>query len=366
MNFKLCFAQQINRCSKAPDSYESLRTIVKQTFKDISTKNFVLSYLDQDGDRIHLVSEEDFKLMMDYFLQSNRAVKVFVTEEEKDEIPDQFRIAAHRDSTEEKIKEISFEEKKLEEPKQDSYEQIKPENAAEHDRLDLSDKKALKAFIIQTIEESLPQILSNCLKQRVIAEKKNFEEFNIVKGLKSAAIEITSKIEKFVIGEREGLFAKISKTEKVVPEVVTTTDEQIAVSVLLKNYGTLTFPQNAFLQNVDGIYGDLVQIPSLESRKNFKTTLLLKSPKEPGNYTSKWRFGYIDENGMNVHFGDEYEFKVTIIEKKYSKEVQEKAGQLKELIPQVDINNFLEFTSKRAKHPIEALIEEYLAENPSI
>lgn len=385
MNFKLCFAQQIHRSPKVPDSYQSLRDIVQETFKDALPKNFVLSYLDLEGDRVQLTSEEDFKSMMEIFSQQNtKAVKIFITEEGNDEIPDHFKGTASQESNqepvhvllgekseneihaEENLKEVPLEEKKIEEPKPENLEETKAGDVLEDDRIDLTDKKALRAFIVQTIEESLPQILSNCLKQRVVAEKKNFEQFDIVKGIKNVAGEITSRVDKFIRGEREGLNAKFSRTEKVVPEVVTTNDEQIAVTVLLKNKGTETFPPNTFLQNVGGIYGDVVQIPSLEPRKQFSATLLLKSPKTAGNYISKWRFGYIDEKDENKQFGDEYEFKVTIIEKKYSKEVHEKAGVLKELIPQCDINTFLEFISKQPKKPVELLIEEFLAAHPSI
>lgn len=431
MIFKLCFAQQIHRCPKAPESYEGLRAVVKQTFKEALPENFSLSYVDQDGDRVILQAEDDFSSMIESVnQQANKAVKIFITAEGQDEIPEDMmnsRIAISKDNiedpfqvllnkkdghekpVEEKIKEVPevneaiIEEAKKEEPKpvepvievstilidkkepeaskeeapKEIEQEVKKEapkivekygearEADDDDRIDLTDKKALRAFILQTIEEAMPQIMANYFSNKSIDEKKHKDENSVVQGIKNVASEITSKVEKIVIGEKEGLNAKISKVEKIIPEIINTTDDYIYVTVTFKNNGSVAFPQKAFLQNTGGLFGDMIQVPPLESRKEFKTTIIVKGPKKAGNYHTKWRFGYIDERNVTKHFGEELEVKFNVVEKKYSKEVHEKARTLKEVIPETDISVFLEFVSQDPKKPVELLIEEFLLNNPS-
>jgi len=468
MIFKLCFAQQIHRSPKVPDSYESLVGIVKQTFKDALPEKFNMSYVDQEGDRVILQAEDDFKSMTESISQqANKTVKIFITAEGQDEIPedmmnsriaisksdilDQFQVLLNKkdgngERVEDKIKEVPNlledlnEEVKIEDPKpvepvievstilidkqpvevkepelvekkepelveqkeeklvveeQKPVEEEKPkeeekpvevlikheelvvlENRDEiqvskakvvedDDRIDLTDKKALREFILLTIEEAMPQIMANYFSNKSIDEKKGKDGNAVVRGIKDVASHITSKVEKIVIGEKEGLSARITKVEKIIPEVITTSDEQVYVTVVVKNNGTEPFPVNSFLQNTGGLFGDIIRVPPLEARKEFKTTIIINGSKKPGNFGSKWRFGYIDQRNVTKYLGEEMEVRLAIIEKKYSKEVQDKARTLKELIPDPDISVFLEFVSQDAKKPIEVLIEEFLLNHSS-
>ena len=79
MSLKLCFNNEIHKCAKFPDSYDSLLKIVKKIFKDTLPSNFGLQYDDSDGDRIMIASDEDFKELL---ASSTKAIKVFVIPKE--------------------------------------------------------------------------------------------------------------------------------------------------------------------------------------------------------------------------------------------------------------------------------------------
>jgi len=434
--FKLCLKQQIHRCPKSPENYESLVATVKHTFREELPEKFTLSYVDQDGDRVILRAEDDFKSMLESLGKEIKSVKVFVASEEQDDMPEKMlnnnSMISNVDSSflvllnkkesqsepaqekkidvviqeepkpdavlliqdqkvvvEEKAVDAVIEkepqdavaviEEKIVEKKEETHpvdpkleiafihrlpkiEEVKVEDVVivkENDDVDLSKKSNLRAFIIQTIEESMPQIMENYMRTQNIGSEKK-DENSMMKGIMNVANQITSKVERIVIGEKEALNGKIAMVEKFIPEIVSTSDEQVYAVVILRNTGTESFPANSFLQNIGGTYGDIVRVPALEPKKEYKTTIALRGPKKAGNYISKWTMAYVDNRNVTKQFGENFELKFSVGEKKYSKEVQEKAQVLKELLPQTEISVFLELVNRDPKKSIEALIEEAL------
>lgn len=406
--FKLCLGQKIHRCPKVPENFEALIAAIKSTFKEELPEKYSLSYVDQEGDRVLIHAEDDFKSMMEAFGPEVRSIKIFVAPEDQDEIPEGMlgdkSTISNASSTFQVLlnkKEVPVQEKQVEEPekkieisepspvskkkeiaqqvdpkleiamiqskkKPEIQEEVKVEEPVivkDFDDQDLSKKSNLRAFIIQTIEEAMPQIMAQMAKKEQ-DEKKKKGENAVMKGIMNIANQISDKVEKIVIGEKESLNGKIRKLEKMIPDHVTTMDEQVYAVLTIKNTGSEAFPQTTFLQNVGGVYGDIVKIPALEPGKKFKTTVVLKGPKKAGNYITKWTLAYVDQRNVTKQFGETFEIKFSIAEKKYSKEVQAKANVLKELLPDTPLTTFLELISKDPSKSIEALVEEVLS-NPS-
>ena len=241
----------------------------------------------------------------------------------------------------------------------------------DNEQIDLSNKNTLRKFIIDTIQDAMPEIMANyqlnhCgeVKPKKQLPKKDNKACSTKATIKGVVSEAAREIGRIVIGEKEGLSAKI-KHESTKPEFPSTKDQEIYITATIKNNGTESFPESVFLQNVGGLYGEMVKIPILGPRTEAKICLTLNSSRTAGNFLSKWRLGYIDTRNMSKYFGDEVNFKVTLTQKVYSKVVQEKAQQLKELLPQTSIETFLEFVNQEPKKGIEVLVEEYLLNNPS-
>lgn len=244
-------------------------------------------------------------------------------------------------------------------------------HANDNQFIDLTNKKTLQAFIIQTIEEAMPQLMANYLAKQEQQQNKDKKD-NIATKIKdtgfslAGVVEKVSKgVEKMIIGEKSGLNAKLVEVQRIIPENITTSDEEIYSQVIVRNNGTIAFPNTTILQCVAGLNSFIADVPALEPRKEHKLTLRTQAPKKAGNYITKWRFIYSDERNMSQTFGEDFELKFHVENKKYSREVTEKAQQLKAILPQTSIETYLEFVNQDPKKSIEQLIEEYLLNNPS-
>eukprot|EP00330_Aristerostoma_sp_ATCC50986_P009733 CAMPEP_0114592434 /NCGR_PEP_ID=MMETSP0125-20121206/14263_1 /TAXON_ID=485358 ORGANISM="Aristerostoma sp., Strain ATCC 50986" /NCGR_SAMPLE_ID=MMETSP0125 /ASSEMBLY_ACC=CAM_ASM_000245 /LENGTH=158 /DNA_ID=CAMNT_0001791079 /DNA_START=106 /DNA_END=582 /DNA_ORIENTATION=+ len=83
MFIKLYYAEKIHKISKIPESFSDFVSKVKAIFSDvISLPSCILQYEDEEGDRIMLSDETDFKTMIsiESHQQGNNTIKVFLVE----------------------------------------------------------------------------------------------------------------------------------------------------------------------------------------------------------------------------------------------------------------------------------------------
>jgi len=77
--FKLCYNNEIHRVSKLPSDFKSLEQIVSQAFKSILPAKWALQYEDNDGDRIMLTSDEDYRAMLECEADSDsKSIKIYL------------------------------------------------------------------------------------------------------------------------------------------------------------------------------------------------------------------------------------------------------------------------------------------------
>lgn len=369
MIYKLCFNQQIHRCPKTPENFKALNQAVIDTFKTTLPKLYTLSYVDQDGDQVLITDQDDFQSMLETFGKDVKSVKIFVEAKEPNDVAEDKSFATSildEMPKETKNPELEYskivEEEKKSEPVslviEKTLAEIEKPQTKENDRIDLSDKKLLKEFILQTLEEAMPAMISKYLANQEKLKKES-EKTSVVDGIAGVVDKITNKIEKIVIGEKLALDSKIQKYGNIIPELITTDSKQIYANILIKNSGMEAFPANAFLQNVGGVYGDIVKVSALDSQKEFKTTLILNGPKKAGNYVSKWRLGYVDERNVTKYFGEEFELKFNVVQLKYPSRVEMKAQKLKEIFSEADWHMLCEFVNENPSKTIEVLAEEF-------
>lgn len=422
MIFKVCFHNEIHRCAKVPDSFESLTAIVHQIFKDLLPEDYMLTYIDQEGDQVILNAEDDFKVMMES-CGKTQSLKVFVVSDGqtknsedlmssrifKSNIPDEPQQMRDKKDDGRHVEEKTSKGHDLgliqrnENTKEDSHQKcisaedsistapvvdknndrnVKVEEDLVEDRLeerkgndmievvenedlDLTDKDSLKAFILQTFEEEMSRIMSDYLLSQSVREQSKKKEKSILKGIKDVASQITTRVEKFVSGQKEGLWVKIAPSGKTLPEVITTSDDQIYVPITVKNAGTDPLPENSFLQSTSGLTGEMIGVPSLGAKETFKTTLILKAPKKSGNFVSRWRIGCLNQEGMTKYYGEELELKFVVNNRVYPEMVQKKALRMKELLPNADLGVLMDFVSQEPRKKVEILVDEYLLNYPS-
>merc|ERR1711907_887435 len=79
MAIKLCLDNEIHRMTKTPETFQDILDLVKTVFGSQVSNGFALSYIDADGDKIALTSDEDFQCMMETELNdSKKSLKVYV------------------------------------------------------------------------------------------------------------------------------------------------------------------------------------------------------------------------------------------------------------------------------------------------
>eukprot|EP00331_Platyophrya_macrostoma_P007563 CAMPEP_0176424982 /NCGR_PEP_ID=MMETSP0127-20121128/11145_1 /TAXON_ID=938130 /ORGANISM="Platyophrya macrostoma, Strain WH" /LENGTH=604 /DNA_ID=CAMNT_0017806111 /DNA_START=15 /DNA_END=1829 /DNA_ORIENTATION=+ len=172
--------------------------------------------------------------------------------------------------------------------------------------------------------------------------------------------------------EHDASFIRVLST---IPERIETKDLMIYKTVSVRNEGTKSWPKNAFIESEGEIVGETVKLPSIESGKEFTTVLIIRSPAQAGKFTSKWRFGYLDDKNHKKSFGKEFtvEFEVEgekaeqqipiekTEKKQYSQEIMSKAEAIVEIFPQLAIEEVYEYIEQDPARTIEELMQEYIA-----
>lgn len=89
MSLKLVFNNEIHRVSKLPGSITALVQTANTLFSSTLPSQWGFQYVDSEGDKVVLKSEEDFQAMLAEVSQSKKSVKIYITSDGKfDQIED--------------------------------------------------------------------------------------------------------------------------------------------------------------------------------------------------------------------------------------------------------------------------------------
>jgi hypothetical protein len=79
MILKFCFQNEIHRCSDPPVSFDSLRIFLLNTFKTSLPSQFDLYYVNSQGQKVFLNTEEDYQALKK---SPTETIKIFIVEKE--------------------------------------------------------------------------------------------------------------------------------------------------------------------------------------------------------------------------------------------------------------------------------------------
>jgi hypothetical protein len=171
--------------------------------------------------------------------------------------------------------------------------------------------------------------------------------------------------------------ASFLKELSTIPERIETKDLMIYKTISIRNEGTKPWPKTAFIESEGEIIGEACKLPSIEAGKEFTTVLIIRSPAKAGKFSSKWRFGYLDDKNHKKSFGKEFavefdvegekaEQQIPIVQveknekKQYSQEIMSKAEAVIEIFPQLDIEEVCEYIEQDPSRTVEQLMQDYI------
>jgi len=166
-----------------------------------------------------------------------------------------------------------------------------------------------------------------------------------------------------------------------IPSKITVNDKAIYKTISIKNTGKVEWPSSAIIKNIAGVKGQDTKVVSLAAGKDFSCILIIENPAEAGEYISAWRLAYYDEKNNLQYAGEPFDvsFKVVApeiskvsgekkVEKKeekpkkiYNHEVTKKAKQLKEIFPEINVEEACEFILISPDLSFDQLVDNYLA-----
>lgn len=270
---------------------------------------------------------------------------------------------------------------------------------------------AISNVISEKIKDTKTQINTAITS---IAEKlfgNQQKEEQVIEKVEETHLEVEEKPSKYVEEEKvEQKSAPVEKTESVIqvpepikqespfsatfvkelstiPSRISRSDKAIYKTISLKNTGKVEWPSNAFLRNVGGVKGQDVKLLTLAPGKDFSCIVILEGPIQAGETVSTWRPAYFDAQSQLQFIGEEFNLPIAISDseltqsvvknveikkeepkseekkllKVYKQDVQDKAKQIKEIFPEADLNNLLEFISNSPNLTIDELVMNYMA-----
>jgi len=174
-----------------------------------------------------------------------------------------------------------------------------------------------------------------------------------------------------------------------IPAKISCKDMVIYKTIVLKNTGTVDWPKNTLLTQVEGVKGQSCRLGNISAGKIVNAILIMDGPQKQGKFTSTWRLSYINDKKENTFFGENFTVNFEIeadkpkvteqpkVEEKPKVEIKKveetpapvdyddkivlKAKQMKEVFPEADTKMLLEFISTNPEMSIEELFETYLS-----
>jgi len=272
-----------------------------------------------------------------------------------------------------------------------------------HPFLKIKDPKHRPKAIITVLEEELP-VERNPI-EKVITEQLS-KGAQIVQDLAEKFFKGPEKVEEPKIEEApqveevkiEEVEAQVEKPKEVsplnasfvkeictIPSKITVNDKAIYKTISVKNTGKVEWPHGTTVRNVAGVKGQDTKVVQLAVGKEFSCILIIENPSEAGTFSSVWTLVYPDEKHNMQTIGEPFEVSFKVVdaevskpvkveapkvvkqevpekkeERKYADKVVEKAQKVKEIFPNVKMEDLLEFISNSPNMTIDELVENYM------
>jgi hypothetical protein len=176
MIIKFCYQNEIHRCSDPPSDFLLLKSFLAKMFQANLPRNFVLSYVNPEGETLPLNSKEDYEA-----LQSkgyNKPVKVVITEVKEEIDDDQISDYEMMGEKPEEIAEEEVPRKEVDEKEvKDLLEEITEEVTKVHvvpkvQKLEgeIPQEEQVRRIVRETLEEQMPFIMARLKENSSIQE----------------------------------------------------------------------------------------------------------------------------------------------------------------------------------------------------
>ena len=248
--------------------------------------------------------------------------------------------------------------------------------------------KVAESKVSKAVSGLVEKTFGNGNKQEERAEKVP-KKIEIEKEIKK---EEKIKLEEPKVELKEQSPFEISFVKEIctIPSKITVKDKAIYKTISLKNTGKREWPANCVLKNIAGIKGQDTQVVPLAPGKEFSCILILENPAEAGEYVSAWRLAFLDEKNNLQYTGQPFDVSFKVIQpeiskpevnkeekkeapvpvikkeeekskKVYDKKITEKAGKVKEIFPDINLEDLCEFIKGSQNLTIDELVENYMA-----
>jgi len=418
MILKFCYKNEIHRVSRPPSNFNAIIDAVKTYFGDILPKYWSLQYIDADGDRVMLCTEDDYAGLMQL---GERSIKIYVIDLEENGLLNSHSStregfielvgmmeAKKKMGLKEEMKDVELKTSKddavLEAgDKDDSFTTLK-NNVKEYIENNISSIAGLISQRIKTLHEKEAKLVSEMLKIfNNLDENKKKEINELFEGIPEKLLRLKKKDVKKAQSHGQMLTPRDipessmdqqkEKSQQVPKKPIkyevsvvkessnciakpSVKDVVIYRTLVIKNSGDVEWPKNCFLRaiNPEVIMGQDITLIPLAPQKEFSVVLIFKNPGKAGKYTSCWKLFYYDQNNNLASFDEQIEIMIEILDanekepekptpvekKTYSKAVIEKAKAMKEIFPEDSLETLLNFVDQVPNLPLDVLIENYL------
>ena len=144
---------------------------------------------------------------------------------------------------------------------------------------------------------------------------------------------------------------------------------------MIKNSASKGWPNSAFLENIKGVSGGIVQMKDMKAGEEKSVVFQLKSPMKAGQYQSTWRVVFKTKEGVEMVVGEPFTFGINIHsskddeEKKVlemtKKEAEEQKkslfDQLKNVFPDADPKALETLIEKNPGKDLEFLANKFIS-----
>jgi len=240
--------------------------------------------------------------------------------------------------------------------------------------------------VIEKVEVEEPERI---IEEKIVPVIEPVQEINFIK----------EPVREVVVEEVLPICVSFVKEICTIPSRITVNDKAIYKTVSLRNSGRVEWPSNCFVRNIAGIRGQDTKLLALAPGKEISCILILESPPKGGDYLSAWRLAYHDEKNSLQFTGETFDVQFTVVEpeaplsdiklvesqvlikeikkpepepkveekkpekpsKTYRKDVHDKVNKLREVLPEVNMEEMLEFVAKNPNVTLEELFENCLA-----
>ena len=219
------------------------------------------------------------------------------------------------------------------------------------------------------------------IEKAEVGKNEELKEKEIEPTNKQAELEPKNDLDGELIREVDQVPNELKEKEKI----------PIYKTIMVKNTGRETYPPGVYLECVDHKEYNRSNLQQIEPGKESAVVLILESTGKPGIHTADWEFRVKLPDGTVTTFGKRFTVRFEVMgcnvqgncllkegvltfysldtknEAKaegkdiiYPQEIKEKAREVKEVFPQLNIDDICEYVSKNSKKSLEELFEYFM------